>query len=64
MASSRITKAGIQKLIDQKNLEAKNKREFIKRLKITIQTENKKISELEGAVIALFELMTGEKVEE
>ena len=59
-----VKKSDIQKVIDQKNSEARQIRDFIKKLETTIKLENKKLSEIEGAVIALFELMTGEKVED
>ena len=59
-----VKKSDIQKVIDQKNSEAHQIRDFIKKLETTIKLENKKLSEIEGAVIALFELMTGEKVED
>ena len=59
-----VKKSDIKKVIDQKNSEAHQIRDFIKKLQTTIKLENKKLSEKEGAVIALFELMTGEKVED
>ena len=59
-----IKKSDIQKIIDQKNSDASKKRNFIKQLQTTIKIENKNLSEIEGAIIALFELMTGEKVED
>lgn len=62
--SKSIKKSDIQKIIDQKNVEASKIRDFIKKLHITIKLENKKLSEFEGAIIALFELITGEKVED
>ncbi len=62
--SKTVKKLDIQKIIDQKNIEASQIRDFIKKLQTTIKIENKKLSELEGAIIALFELMTGEKVED
>ena len=63
MASSRITKAKINEIIKSKREEILKKQSFIKRLAITIKSENTKISELEGAILALHELLTGEKVE-
>jgi len=62
--SRTVKKSDIQKVIDQKNAEGHKIRDFIKKLQTTIKIENKKLSEIEGAVIALFELMTGEKVED
>lgn len=62
MASSRIKKKDIQKVIDTKKIELNKKRDFLKKLKRTIELENIQISELEGAILALHELVTGEKV--
>ncbi len=62
--STTIKKKDIQKTIDKKNMEAHKIRDFIKKLHATIKIEEKKLSEFEGAVIALYEIMTGEKVEE
>ena len=62
--STTVKKKDIQKAIDQKNIEAHKIRDFIKKLQATIKIEGKKLSELEGAIIALYEIMTGEKVEE
>lgn len=52
----------IQKMYDEKQTEVKKKRDFITKLKKTIQIELTKVSELEGAILALYELLTGEKV--
>ena len=54
--------AKIQKIHDDKLVEVQKKRDFVKKLKKTIQIESTKISELEGAIIVLFEILTGEKV--
>jgi hypothetical protein len=63
MASSRITKQKITEMIELRRKEILKKREFINRLKATVQSEATKISELEGAILALHELLTGQKVE-
>ena len=63
MASSRITKQKINDLIKEKREEILKKKQFIKRLQNTIKAEATKISEYEGAILALKELLTGEKVE-
>lgn len=63
MASSRITKARVQKKIDIYRNEIVKRQQFRERMVQTIKTEDTKISELEGAIIALHELLTGEKVE-
>lgn len=61
--SSTVYKKDIQKIIDRINVDCKKSREFLKKLEITVATEKTKISEFEGAIIALHELITGEKVE-
>lgn len=61
--SLRITKKQIEKIMNEKKAELKKKKEFKKRLEITVQNEQTKISELEGAILALYEVLTGEKVE-
>lgn len=63
MASSRITKQKINDLIKSKREEILNIQKFNIKLKKTFDTNNKKISELEGAILALNELLTGEKAE-
>ncbi len=60
---STVYKKDIQKIIDRTNIECKKSRNFLKSLEITVTTEKKKISEFEGAVLILHELLTGEKVE-
>ena len=60
---STVYKKDIQKILDRTNIECKKSRNFLKTLEITVTTEKKKISEFEGAVLILHELLTGEKIE-
>ncbi len=60
---STVYKKDIQKLIDRTNIECKKLRQFLKSLEITIATEKTKISEFEGAILILHELLTNKKVE-
>jgi len=62
MASSRIKKADVQKMFDSKQAEVQKKREFLTKLKKTVELESKKISELEGAILALYEVLNCKKV--
>ena len=62
MASSRITKQKINDLIEIKRKEILNIQDFNQKLKKTFDNNNIKIAELEGAILALHELLTGEKV--
>jgi len=68
MASSKTKKTGIkrvivEKLLKEKQLEIRKKVDFVQKVKQSLQIESKKISELEGAILALNEILTGEKVE-
>lgn len=58
-----IKKSDLQKILDEKKALLGKKREFVKKLQRTIQLENTVISEIEGAVITLHEIITEEKVE-
>ncbi len=60
---STVYKKDIQKLIDQTNIECKKSRNFLKTLEITVATEKTKISEFEGAILVLHQLLTDKKVE-
>ncbi len=60
---STIYKKDIQKIIDRTNIECKKSRNFLKTLEITVATEKTKISEFEGAILILNELLIGEKIE-
>lgn len=59
---STVYKKDIQKIIDRINTECKKSRNFLKTLEITVTTEKTKISEFEGAILALTELLIGEKI--
>lgn len=60
--SETIEKKVVETIINSKRTELKKTEKFLKRLKITVQLEQTKISELEGAILALHEVLTGEKV--
>lgn len=62
--SSSIKKKDIEKIIERKKFELQKIKDFKKKVELSLIIEQKKISELEGAIIALFELVTGEKVED
>jgi hypothetical protein len=58
-----IKKEIIEKLLSEKRAEIQKKLELVNKVKQSLQNEAKKLSELEGAIIVLHELLTGEKVE-
>lgn len=60
--SSTVYKKDIQASIDRINNECKKSRTFLKSLETTVAIEKTKISEFEGAVLALHEVLTGEKI--
>ena len=62
--SSSIKKKDIEKIIERKKFELQKIKDFKKKVELSLISEQRKISELEGAIIALFELVTGEKVED
>ena len=62
--SSNIKKKDIEKIIERKKFELAKIKDFKKKVELSLISEQRKISELEGAIIALFELVTGEKVED
>lgn len=60
---STVYKKDIQKIIDQTNIECKKSRTFLKTLETTVISEKAKISEFEGAILALHQVLTGKKIE-
>lgn len=62
MASSRIKKSDVEKLLNTKREEYATKLSFINKVKKSLQIENQKLSELEGAILALQEILPKEKV--
>jgi len=62
MASSKITKKIVTEKLEEKRKAHKEVKEFITRLETTLQLKNRERQELEGAILILHELLTGEKV--
>ena len=58
-----IKKTVIEKLLNEKRLEIQKKVDLVNKVKRSLQIESKKISELEGAILALNEVLTGQRVE-
>jgi len=58
-----IKKEIIEKLLKEKKVEINKKLELVIKVKQSLQSENKKIAELEGAILVLHEILTGEKIE-
>lgn len=58
-----IKKEIIEKLLNEKRAEIQKKFELVKKIKTSLQVESKKISELEGAILILHQILTGEKVD-
>lgn len=61
--STDIKKGIVEKLLKEKQLEIQKRSNFVIKVKQSLQIESKKISELEGAILTLHELLTGNKVE-
>lgn len=57
-----IKKSIVENLLRQKQLEIQKRTDLVRKIRNSLQIESKKISELEGAILALHELLTGEKV--
>jgi hypothetical protein len=58
-----IKKGIIEKLLNEKRAEIQKKFELVKKVKTSLQVESKKISELEGAILILHQILTGEKID-
>lgn len=58
-----IKRVVLEKLLKEKQEEIQKKVDLVKKIKSALQIESKKISELEGAILALHEVLTGNKVE-
>jgi len=63
MASSKIKKSDIQKKLDEVRTKHKETLELIKKLNNGLIQQEKNKAEYEGAIIVLYELLSGEKVE-
>jgi len=58
-----IERSIVENLLKTKRLEIQKKVDFVRKVRQSLQIESKNISELEGAILALNEVLTGEKVE-